>query len=166
MVFPGLLSACGVALGLSYLTDACVPRASDFNPTWLGSPSFSTTSLQLLFGPCHAERGWPSKDPSEPYWEVKQKHFCVQRGLGGVGTAIPSPLFLLHFQLLHHLFKLLLLGLQHLVKALKLLKRTREEEKSHGQQSAPEVSYRPSRPRAPRDAVQAGPYGSQLGATS
>lgn len=93
LVFPGLLSACGVAPGLSRLTDACVPRASDFNPTWLGS-SFSTTSLQLLFGPCHAERGWPSKDPSEPYWEVKQKHFCVQRGLGGVGTAIPSPLFL------------------------------------------------------------------------
>lgn len=78
----------------------------------------------------------------------------------------PFDLLLLHFQLLHHLLKLLLLGLQHLVKALKLLKGTRGEEKSHGQQSAPEVRYRPSRPGAPWDAVQAGPYGSQLGAKS
>lgn len=89
-----LLSACGVVLGLSHLTDACVPGASDFNPIWLGSPSFRPRSLQLLSGAHHAERDWPSKDPSEPYREVKQKHFCVQRGLGGVGTAIPSPLSL------------------------------------------------------------------------
>lgn len=41
------------------------------------------------------QRDWPFKDPSEPYREVKQKHFCVQRGLGEVvDTAIPSPLSL------------------------------------------------------------------------
>lgn len=95
MVSPVLLSACGVVLGLSHLTDACVPGARDFNPTWLASPSFSPKSLQLLSGPHQAERDWPSKDPSEPYREVKQKHFCVQRGLGGVvDTATSSPLSL------------------------------------------------------------------------
>lgn len=87
-----VLSACGLPLGLSHVTDACVPEAHDINPTWLGSPSFSPGFLQLLSGPCHAERGWPSKDPSKPCREAKQKHFCVRRGLGGVGTTIPSPL--------------------------------------------------------------------------
>lgn len=42
----------------------------------------------------------------------------------------PFDLFLFHFQLLHHFLKLLLLGLQHLVKAFKLLKKTRGEEES------------------------------------
>lgn len=36
--------------------------------------------------------GWASLDPSEPDQEVKQKIFCVQRGLRGVGTATPNPL--------------------------------------------------------------------------
>ena len=72
------------------MTDSCTPGASDFNPTWPGSPPFSPGLLQLLAAPSHV-RGWPSKEPSEPYREVKQK---PQRGLGGVGTAIPSPLSL------------------------------------------------------------------------
>lgn len=48
----------------------------------------------------------------------------------------PLDLLLLHSQLLHHLLKLLLLSLQHLVKALELLKRI-ERSKSHGQQREP-----------------------------
>lgn len=51
----------------------------------------------------------------------------------------PFDLLLLHFQLLHHLLKLLLLGFQHLVQAFKLLRRTRGEEKSHAQRRTSEV---------------------------
>lgn len=35
-----------------------------------------------------------ARTPLSHIGEVKPKHFCVQRGLGGVGTAIPSPLSL------------------------------------------------------------------------
>lgn len=77
--------------------------------------------------------------------QVSRGVFCVEASTGWAehgsarpkaGLPLPSPswvppppldLLLLHSQLLHHLLKLLLLGFQHLVQTLKLLKRTREK---------------------------------------